>query len=144
MTTRSASRSAGVQAAPANKSVAKEPATRARVTKRKAVATPAAQGTTTNARKKARPTNAVDAKATGDNLIPRIIPPPPSTPPVLVPAKLTFDFEEAKRHLIAADPRFEELFARLKCRPFEHLEQVDPFRFVLWFQGESSYVDRIV
>ena len=50
-----------------------------------------------------------------------------------MPAKLTFDFEEAKRHLIAADPRFEELFVRLKCRPFEHLEQVDPFRFVRWF-----------
>ncbi|KAH9895145.1 DNA glycosylase [Cubamyces lactineus] len=46
----------------------------------------------------------------------------------LVPAVLTFSFEEAKGHLISVDPRFEEVFRRVKCKPFEHLERVDPFR----------------
>ena len=46
----------------------------------------------------------------------------------LVPAVLTFSFESAKDHLISADPRFEEMFKRVSCRPFEHLERVDPFR----------------
>ena len=50
--------------------------------------------------------------------------------PALVPAVLTFSFEDAKRHLVAADPRFEDVFGRLKCKPFEHLERVDPFRSV--------------
>ncbi|KAG0700712.1 DNA glycosylase [Suillus ampliporus] len=62
------------------------------------------------------------------------IPPPP--PPlqnvpeeeILVPAVLTFSFEEAKAHLIRADHRFEDIFAKLKCKPFEFLEQVHPFR----------------
>lgn len=45
-----------------------------------------------------------------------------------VPAVLTFDFEEAKRHLTQVDQRFEELFTKMKCKPFEHLEQVHPFR----------------
>ncbi|KAH8083774.1 DNA glycosylase [Cristinia sonorae] len=45
----------------------------------------------------------------------------------LVPAKLSFSFEEARAHLIRADPRFEDVFERLRCKPFEHLEQFDPF-----------------
>ncbi|KAL5524102.1 hypothetical protein ACEPAG_8275 [Sanghuangporus baumii] len=49
-------------------------------------------------------------------------------PQALLPAVLSFSLDDAKRHLIAADPRFEDLFSRLKCRPFEHLERVDPFR----------------
>ncbi|PPQ67302.1 hypothetical protein CVT25_005886 [Psilocybe cyanescens] len=40
-----------------------------------------------------------------------------------VPAVLSFDFEEAKRHLIQVDQRFEELFVKMQCKPFEHLEQ---------------------
>ncbi|KAH7339839.1 DNA glycosylase [Rhizoctonia solani] len=65
--------------------------------------------------------------------------PPPALPelplyveppydPVLIPAKLTFSFEEAKQHLIKADGRFESIFRELKCRPFEQLEPVDPFQ----------------
>lgn len=59
--------------------------------------------------------------------------PPPSVPANdpsrgLVPAKLTFSFEDAKKHLISVDSRFEILFTRLKCRPYEHLQQFDPFR----------------
>lgn len=50
---------------------------------------------------------------------------------VLVPAELCFSFEEAKQHLIKADPRFEDVFSRLGCRPFEKLERLDPFRYAL-------------
>ncbi|KAK7692621.1 hypothetical protein QCA50_004253 [Cerrena zonata] len=58
--------------------------------------------------------------------------PPPSVPADdpsrnLVPATLTFSFEDAKKHLISVDSRFEILFTRLKCRPYEHLQQFDPF-----------------
>ncbi|OJA09180.1 hypothetical protein AZE42_00677 [Rhizopogon vesiculosus] len=60
------------------------------------------------------------------------IPPPPlqNTPEkeTLIPAVSTFSFEEAKAHLIRADHRFEDLFAKLRCKPFEFLEQVHPFR----------------
>ncbi|KAI0769793.1 DNA glycosylase [Trametes elegans] len=47
----------------------------------------------------------------------------------LVPAVLTFSFEEAKQHLIRVDSRFEDVFRRVKCKPYEHLERVDPFRY---------------
>jgi DNA-3-methyladenine glycosylase II len=49
----------------------------------------------------------------------------------LVPATLSFDFEEARQHLINADPRFEDIFATMQCKPFEQLEQVHPFRCVI-------------
>ncbi|GHJ89914.1 hypothetical protein NliqN6_6316 [Naganishia liquefaciens] len=49
-------------------------------------------------------------------------------PSRIIPGKLGFEFEEAKRHLIGVDPRFEQLFGKLKCKPFENLEAVDPFR----------------
>ncbi|KAI0682419.1 DNA glycosylase [Cytidiella melzeri] len=47
----------------------------------------------------------------------------------LVPAVLTFSFEDARRHLIEADARFGDIFSRMQCKPFEHLEQLDPFRY---------------
>lgn len=56
----------------------------------------------------------------------------------LVPAELTFSFEEARQHLIGIDKRFEDVFRRLQCRPFEHLERVDPFRY-----GDQSIHDPI-
>ncbi|KAI6169298.1 DNA glycosylase [Pisolithus thermaeus] len=46
----------------------------------------------------------------------------------MIDAVLTFSFEDAKAHLIGVDSRFAELFERLKCKPFEHLDQVHPFR----------------
>ncbi|KDN49669.1 hypothetical protein RSAG8_01734, partial [Rhizoctonia solani AG-8 WAC10335] len=52
----------------------------------------------------------------------------PLCDPVLIPATLTFSFEQAKKHLIKADSRFEKIFGELKCRPFEQLEPVDPFQ----------------
>ncbi|KAH8119591.1 DNA glycosylase [Phellopilus nigrolimitatus] len=48
--------------------------------------------------------------------------------PALLPAVLSFSFDDARKHLIDADPRFDDLFSKMKCRPFEHLERVDPFR----------------
>lgn len=121
--TRSASRAAAAPAVPGEQ---QQP------TKRKAAPR-------TASRKKAR-TDDNDGDGDGDD---DVLPPPPK-PAVthtvhavapdaggdapLVPAELAFSFEDAKRHLVRADPRFEELFRRLKCRPFEHLERVDPFR----------------
>ncbi|KAG8898956.1 hypothetical protein FRC00_002105 [Tulasnella sp. 408] len=46
----------------------------------------------------------------------------------VIPATLTFDFAEAKSHLINADARFEKLFSKLKCRPYQELDAVEPFR----------------
>jgi DNA-3-methyladenine glycosylase II len=45
-----------------------------------------------------------------------------------VPATLTFNFEQGQTHLINIDARFQDLFDKMPCRPFEHLEQVHPFR----------------
>ena len=45
-----------------------------------------------------------------------------------VPATLTFNFEHGQTHLINIDTRFQDLFDKMPCRPFEHLEQVHPFR----------------
>lgn len=50
------------------------------------------------------------------------------TPPVLVPAGLSFSFEEAKGHLIAADPRFQDVFDTAVCTPYQKLDRVEPFR----------------
>ncbi|PPQ98612.1 hypothetical protein CVT24_003945 [Panaeolus cyanescens] len=52
----------------------------------------------------------------------------PTSEEDLVPATLTFNFQAAKEHLIQADHRFKDLFSKLKCKPFEELEQVHPFR----------------
>ncbi|KAJ7783176.1 hypothetical protein B0H16DRAFT_1357722 [Mycena metata] len=46
---------------------------------------------------------------------------------VPVDAVLTFSFEDAKKHLINADHRFEDVFKRLECKPFQQLEQGPSF-----------------
>ncbi|GJJ06104.1 hypothetical protein Clacol_000293 [Clathrus columnatus] len=51
-----------------------------------------------------------------------------ATEPQVLPAVLSFSFEAAKQHLIKADSRFQDIFKKLPCRPFEHLERVEPFR----------------
>jgi DNA-3-methyladenine glycosylase II len=51
-----------------------------------------------------------------------------STPENFVPAVLSFSFEDAKEHLTSVDERFEDLFNKMQCKPYEHLEQVHPFR----------------
>ena len=131
-TTRSASRAAAVSvaSAPESKIASGEGgATKSAATKRKQPATKT-KGSA-QASKKSRSANGdatpskAQASANTSSSTAR-----DGTPPVLVPATLTFSFEDAKKHLIAADHRFEGVFSRMKCRPFEHLEQVDPFRLV--------------
>ena len=41
---------------------------------------------------------------------------------------LSFSLAAAKKHLVAADGRFADLFHKLACKPFELLEPVHPFR----------------
>jgi hypothetical protein len=53
---------------------------------------------------------------------------PPDAANDLIPAALSFDFDSARKHLIKVDARFGDLFMRMRCRPFEHIEAVDPFR----------------
>ena len=52
--------------------------------------------------------------------------------PLSVPMHITFDFEDAKRHLIEADPRFAPMFASLSVKPYEKLDEssllVNPWR----------------
>ena len=74
----------------------------------------------------------LSATATEESLVQA--PPVPSPGPAeeedttFVPAVLTFDLEEAKNHLIQVDHRFEDLFTKMRCKPFQNLEQVHPFR----------------
>lgn len=79
--------------------------------------------------------------------IPITAPEPPTEEQELLPAILSFSFDEAKKHLIKVDPRFEDLFAKLKCRPFEHLERVDPFRwdraFKYGYDPDELYLERL-
>jgi DNA-3-methyladenine glycosylase II len=60
----------------------------------------------------------------------------------MIPGKLGFDFEQAKRHLCSVDARFETLFERLKCKPFENLEAVDPFRYGLLLSQRAGLTVR--
>jgi DNA-3-methyladenine glycosylase II len=56
------------------------------------------------------------------------VPDDPGPPPVLVPAELSFSFEEAKERLAAADIRFQDVFATVVCTPYQKLDRVEPFR----------------
>lgn len=49
----------------------------------------------------------------------------------VIPAVLSFSFADARTHLISADARFKKLFNKLQCKPFEHLEPVEPFRYLV-------------
>ena len=126
-TTRSASRGAISTVAPEEPAVAPQP----RATKRKA------SGATVDAEPKAPKKRATKATKSKVESVPA-----PSTvgfeiPPVgdaqaleLLPAKLTFSFDEAKAHLIKSDSRFADVFARQMCKPFEKLDRVEPFKYV--------------
>lgn len=61
----------------------------------------------------------------------------------MIPGKLGFDFEQAKKHLSGVDPRFKTLFERLKCKPFENLQAVDPFRCVGSLAERTHSVDPV-
>lgn len=57
-----------------------------------------------------------------------VVPNNPGSLPALVPAELSFSFEEAKQHLITADPRFQDVFDTAVCTPYQKLDRVEPFR----------------
>ena len=137
--TRAASTATATAAAVARTSAAPTaPLTKAtRVTKRKA----SSEVTNASSKKKKEASKAAvnlanSAVAEGDSEpvsaepVQAIPTPIPSSAVALLPAKLTFSFEEAKKHLIEADFRFADVFLRLPCRPFEKLERVEPFRSV--------------
>ncbi|OCF41889.1 hypothetical protein I317_04299 [Kwoniella heveanensis CBS 569] len=52
----------------------------------------------------------------------------PLTHPSLIPPTLSFSLDEAVAHLSRVDARFGRFFEHIPCRPFVHLEAVDPFR----------------
>ncbi|KAI0630166.1 DNA glycosylase [Trametes polyzona] len=138
--TRSATRSAPAFQATAQPATAVPPKSRAPAKKRKAAETKApavkrpraAKGKAKDANHEPTPEvlSANAGSGTATAAAQTVVPAPVlnGEGEELVPAILTFSFEEAKRHLIAVDPRFEDVFRRVKCKPFEHLERVDPFR----------------
>lgn len=108
----------------------------ATTTKRKVSETKETQVAAPAAKKPRKPAKTKAAQKTEENMDPLAVPERPKFPvdnlpkEPMLPAKLSFSFEDAKRSLIQRDPRFEDIFDKLPCRPFEHLEQVDPFRWV--------------
>lgn len=56
------------------------------------------------------------------------VPSDPGPPPALVPAELSFCFEEAKNYLIQTDTRFQDVFTTAVCTPYQKLDRVEPFR----------------
>ncbi|KAG1730782.1 DNA glycosylase [Suillus lakei] len=123
--TRSATRS--VPSTPAGGSNGATTSSAVKSSKRKAAEEPTTAKKTPRAKKAKSSDKIAATPLTSD----AFIPPPLQNEPgekTLVPAVLTFSFEEAKAHLIRADHRFEDIFTKLKCKPFEFLEQVHPFR----------------
>jgi DNA-3-methyladenine glycosylase II len=111
--------------------------------KRKAVASTDSSGSdfeSASTPKKARPARNASANSRKKPALPNagveITEQPPPAPkvdwnlerPIYLPAELNFSYEEAKGHLINADPRFGSIFERLACRPFVQLERLEPFR----------------
>ncbi|KAI0032241.1 DNA glycosylase [Vararia minispora EC-137] len=119
-TTRSASRAAAASA-PQEPETARAPSKSRSAAKRKA--SDADTPPTKVPRKK---TTEPTPKTTPTSAVPFEIP-PSGTNTELLPAKLTFSFEDAKKHLVAADARFMDVFNRLPCKPYEKLERIEPF-----------------
>ncbi|KAK8864542.1 hypothetical protein IAR55_001792 [Kwoniella newhampshirensis] len=81
------------------------------------------------AAKRRRPNPAAKAKYENATAIrPRGLNSAQTTDSTLLPPTLTFDLPTAISHLTAHDPRFSLFFTHLPCRPFVHLEAIDPFR----------------
>ncbi|TFL04734.1 DNA glycosylase [Pterulicium gracile] len=72
----------------------------------------------------ALPVEAAETSATASNA--DAVPSEPEEP--MMPAVLSFSLEDAKAHLIDVDSRFEDIFEKLQCKPYEKLERVHPFR----------------
>ena len=109
-----------------------------RAPKRQAESDPAVtkriRSSSTTSKAKAKP------KTEDPEVVPRPLVQPSGEELAPLPAKLMFSLEEAKSHLIQADHRFGDLFARLPCKPFETLEVIHPFRSVFlvvmrWLTG---------
>ncbi|TDL24272.1 DNA glycosylase [Rickenella mellea] len=115
--TRSATRSISGAAASA---VAASAKARSPVKRKAKPAEPEEQTSPKKLRENALTTSTNGTTASGPTVLPQ-------DTPSLLPAVLSFSFEDAKKHLIKVDSRFEDLFSKLKCRPYEHLERVDPF-----------------
>jgi len=99
-----------------------------------------------NSKRKTQDTDAAESSSPSQNpKKPRVLPLSTEVNTVLssaranpfLPAVLSFSFDVAKNHLIDADSRFKGIFEKLPCRPFEHLDRVDPFRSAI---SRSQYV----
>ncbi|KZV73321.1 DNA glycosylase [Peniophora sp. CONT] len=125
-TTRSASRGTVSTVAPeAPAPVAAKP----RSTKRKASETVVDTEAKSPKKRATKTTKAKVDSAPAPSAVGFEIPPVGDAPELeLLPAKLTFSFEEAKTHLIESDSRFAEVFTRQMCKPFEKLDRVEPFK----------------
>ncbi|KAL7007855.1 hypothetical protein EMMF5_002502 [Cystobasidiomycetes sp. EMM_F5] len=51
-----------------------------------------------------------------------------NTADIVVRPELSFDYQEARRHLCRVDPRFTTLFETLPCKPFTEQTDLNPFR----------------
>ena len=71
-----------------------------------------------------RAVSAADSQPAGT----AVVPGDPGPLPTFVPAELSFSFEEAKLHLVAADSRFQDVFDTAVCTPYQKLDTVEPFR----------------
>jgi hypothetical protein len=118
-----------------NKKVHKTPAAAAATSTRKKKSETTTSGRQASSAAADPARNGDDSKIgkPGDDDVPAIV--AGSVPPrgenegvALVPAVLSFSFQDARHHLVGVDSRFEELFARIRCRPFEELDRVHPFR----------------
>ncbi|KAH7914124.1 DNA glycosylase [Hygrophoropsis aurantiaca] len=126
--TRSSTRSAATAAPATNVNKVQESPSTEAVTrnKRKSPTTP--QKTPKQKKVKVENVPAVAATSNASPSLPAVPVSDADSETVFVPAVLNFSFEEAKRHLISVDGRFEDIFNRLRCKPYQSLEQVHPFR----------------
>ncbi|KAF8712342.1 RabGAP TBC, partial [Rhizoctonia solani] len=133
--TRSATRLRSI----ATESPATDPVEPATLPRRKKPTASGRSGSPTPSKRPAPTLRKVSGSAVELPTLPPFIEPPYD--PALIPAVLTFSFDKAKEHLIRADGRFEKIFKELPCRPFEHLEPVDPFhdrgQQISWLAAKS-------
>jgi DNA-3-methyladenine glycosylase II len=119
-TTRSSTRSL---ASTASRITIENPAT-INKSKRKAPSEPSKHSTQKKSRQVPASTQAIPSAPESNGVETSVL--PPALPK-------GFSFQEARRHLINADGRFEDIFDKLLCRPFENLEQNDPFKYYRLF-----------
>ncbi|KAF8320701.1 DNA glycosylase, partial [Clavulina sp. PMI_390] len=129
--TRSAARNASIPSPPV------EPPAPTKTRKRKTTTEASQQATVTDILPKVKRAKTSN-KAKSATAIPIAeddhVPLAPRVPIILapdaqfIPAQLSFSFADARSHLIKVDNRFAEMFESVKCKPFEVLEPLDPFK----------------